>query len=76
MEPETSSWWSRHNLSYAKQLTDLLSPLQTFGRTYWELDELYERKIPAWKFKSTPTFAESSGAKSRSAVGGVKSEAA
>ncbi|KAJ1324624.1 MFS transporter SP family general alpha glucoside:H+ symporter [Microdochium nivale] len=49
---------------------------ETFGRTYWELDELYERKIPAWKFKSTPTFAESSGAKSRSAAGGVKSEAA
>ncbi|KXJ90287.1 general substrate transporter [Microdochium bolleyi] len=39
---------------------------ETYGRTYWELDELYERKIPAWKFKSTPTIAENSGLKKAS----------
>lgn len=36
---------------------------QTYGRTYWELDELYERKIPAWKFKNTPTLSDQSGHK-------------
>ena len=35
--------------------------VQTFGRTYWEVDELYERKIPAWRFKSTKTLAEQQG---------------
>jgi len=37
--------------------------LKTYGRTYWELDELYERKIPAWKFKDTPTSSDASGNK-------------
>ncbi|KAI5267423.1 MFS general substrate transporter [Aureobasidium subglaciale] len=36
---------------------------ETYGRTYWELDELYERKIPAWKFKSTATSSDQSGNK-------------
>ncbi|THY41778.1 MFS general substrate transporter [Aureobasidium pullulans] len=36
---------------------------ETYGRTYWELDELYERKIPAWKFKNTPTLSDQSGHK-------------
>lgn len=36
---------------------------QTYGRTFWELDELYERKIPAWKFKSTATSSDQSGYK-------------
>ncbi|KAI4778085.1 MFS general substrate transporter [Aureobasidium sp. EXF-3400] len=36
---------------------------ETYGRTYWELDELYERKIPAWKFKNTPTSSDQSGNK-------------
>ena len=26
---------------------------ETKGRTFAELDELFERKIPAWKFKDT-----------------------
>ncbi|KAH7029489.1 general substrate transporter [Microdochium trichocladiopsis] len=44
---------------------------ETFGRTYWEIDELYERKIPAWKFKSTPTFAENSGLKRKAPAGAI-----
>lgn len=36
---------------------------QIYGRTYCELDELYERKIPAWKFKNTPTLSDQSGHK-------------
>jgi len=36
---------------------------KTYGRTYWELDELYERKVPAWKFKNTPTTSDQSGYK-------------
>ncbi|CAK1367616.1 uncharacterized protein RHO25_013134 [Cercospora beticola] len=39
---------------------------ETQGRTYWELDELYERKVPAWKFKKTQTLTERSGQKERS----------
>jgi hypothetical protein len=36
---------------------------QTYGRTYWELDELYERRIPAWRFKETATSVDKSGSK-------------
>ncbi|EGP90105.1 unnamed protein product [Zymoseptoria tritici ST99CH_1A5] len=36
---------------------------ETQGRTYWELDELYQRNIPAWKFKQTKTLSESTGQK-------------
>ena len=28
---------------------------ETKGRTYHELDELFERRVPAWKFVSTKT---------------------
>lgn len=49
------------------RLTELMMHLlilrKTYGRTYWELDELYERKIPAWKFKNTPTSSDQSGYK-------------
>lgn len=41
---------------------------ETYGRTYWELDELYERKIPAWRFKKTPTLADQSGQKNNTLI--------
>jgi len=41
---------------------------ETYGRTYWELDELYERKIPAWKFKNTPTLSDQSGQKNKTLI--------
>ncbi|KAL3965649.1 hypothetical protein ACCO45_002653 [Purpureocillium lilacinum] len=41
---------------------------ETYGRTYWELDELYERKIPAWRFKKTQTLSEQSGYKEKGAT--------
>jgi SP family general alpha glucoside:H+ symporter-like MFS transporter len=47
----------------AKSVMHPLTFLKTYGRTYWELDELYERKIPAWKFKDTPTSSDQSGNK-------------
>lgn len=28
------------------------------GRTYSELDELFERRIPAWRFSKTQTQAQ------------------
>lgn len=28
---------------------------ETKGRTYQELDELFERRIPAWRFQDTKT---------------------
>lgn len=31
---------------------------ETKGRTYGELDELFERRVPAWKFKSTKTSVQ------------------
>jgi hypothetical protein len=33
-----------------------------------ELDELYERKIPAWKFKSTATSSDQSGNKNATLI--------
>jgi len=44
---------------------------QTYGRTYWELDELYERKVPAWKFKKTATTSDRSGNKNSTLVHAV-----
>ena len=41
---------------------------QTYGRTYIELDELYERGIPAWRFKSTQTLSDQSGQKNQTLV--------
>lgn len=45
-----------------------IDTFQTYGRTYWELDELYERKIPAWKFKNTPTLSDQSGHKNTTLI--------
>ncbi|ORY27930.1 and other transporter-domain-containing protein [Naematelia encephala] len=41
---------------------------ETYGRTYWELDELYERKIPARKFRNTATLSDASGHKNKQLV--------
>jgi hypothetical protein len=38
-------------------LVALLVP-ETKGRSYTDLDELFERKIPAWKFAETKTRAD------------------
>ena len=38
---------------------------QTTGRTYWELDELYKRRIPARKFKESATSADEAGGKNK-----------
>ncbi|UPL01848.1 hypothetical protein LCI18_012782 [Fusarium solani-melongenae] len=43
---------------------------ETYGRTYWELDELYERKIPAWKFKNSKTLTEENGYKDKAVMSG------
>ncbi|KAL6890046.1 general substrate transporter [Trichoderma evansii] len=48
---------------------------ETYGRTYWELDELYERKIPAWKFKNTQTLSDQSGHKNRTLISGTTRQA-
>jgi hypothetical protein len=31
---------------------------ETMGRTYAELDELYERRIPAWRFSKETTSSQ------------------
>ncbi len=41
---------------------------ETYGRTYWELDELYERRVPAWRFKNTPTLSDQSGQKNSTLI--------
>ncbi|KAK7591514.1 hypothetical protein V3481_006160 [Fusarium oxysporum f. sp. vasinfectum] len=43
---------------------------ETYGRSYWELDELYSRNIPAWRFKNTPTLVDESGGKNRALMSG------
>ena len=45
-------WCGTGTLVYI--LVALLVP-ETKGRSYAELDELFERKIPAWKFHKTET---------------------
>ena len=41
---------------------------ETYGRTYLELDELYERRVPAWKFRNTPTLSDQSGEKNATLI--------
>ncbi|KAM0542659.1 hypothetical protein ACHAPJ_012691 [Fusarium lateritium] len=48
---------------------------ETYGRTYWELDELYERKIPAWKFKNATTLSDQSGLKNKALMSGQTKQA-
>ncbi|KAF4956733.1 hypothetical protein FSARC_11501 [Fusarium sarcochroum] len=48
---------------------------ETYGRTYWELDELYERKIPAWKFKNATTLSDQSGHKNKALMSGQAKQA-
>ncbi|KAH7259409.1 major facilitator superfamily domain-containing protein [Fusarium redolens] len=43
---------------------------ETYGRSYWELDELYARNIPAWRFKNTQTLVDESGGKNRALMSG------
>jgi hypothetical protein len=31
---------------------------ETMGRSYGELDELYERRVPAWRFSKEKTMAQ------------------
>lgn len=50
-------------IPFESSITAITNFVQTYGRTYWELDELYERKIPAWRFKNTPTTSDQSGQK-------------
>ncbi|KAH7137003.1 general substrate transporter [Dactylonectria estremocensis] len=47
---------------------------ETYGRTYWELDELYARKIPAWRFKETQTMSDQSGHKNKTLISGHAKE--
>lgn len=42
-------------LTFAYLVPVLLLFPETKGRTYQELDELFERRIPAWRFASTKT---------------------
>lgn len=55
---------------YCTAVMQIANSLQTYGRTYWELDELYERKIPAWKFKDTQTMSERDGQKNKTLMHG------
>ncbi|KAH7125837.1 general substrate transporter [Dactylonectria macrodidyma] len=47
---------------------------ETYGRTYWELDELYARRIPAWRFKETQTMSDQSGHKNKTLIHGHAKE--
>jgi SP family general alpha glucoside:H+ symporter-like MFS transporter len=44
--------------SFASYFIALAHVPQTYGRTYIELDALYERKSPAWKFRTTETVSD------------------
>lgn len=61
--------------SHNNHCQQLLTCLQTYGRTYIELDELYARKIPAWRFKSTPTLSDQSGHKNKALISGQAARA-
>ena len=44
--------------SFASYFIALAHVPQTYGRTYIELDELDERRSPAWKFRTTETVSD------------------
>ncbi|KAK4225298.1 general substrate transporter [Podospora fimiseda] len=60
INPESLNWGAKY--AYIWTGTNLLCGIvfffffpETKGRTLEEIDELFERRIPAWKFKSTKT---------------------
>jgi hypothetical protein len=57
---QNAGWGQKTGLFFAGTCGIYLIPCiflfpETKGRTYAELDELYERGIPAWKFATTKT---------------------
>jgi hypothetical protein len=60
LSSQNAGWGQKTGLFFAGTSGLYLIPCiflfpETKGRTYNELDELYERGIPAWKFSTTKT---------------------
>ncbi len=66
--PEVSACSPLFPMSKSFPCSSRFSYIKTAGRTYWELDELYERRIPPRKFKNTPTLADQTGHKNKAFV--------
>lgn len=57
---QNAGWGQKTGLFFAGTTAVYLIPCfflfpETKGRTYAELDELFERGVPAWKFATTKT---------------------
>jgi len=58
-----AGWGTKIGFFFAGTTALMLIPViffypETKGRTYAEIDELYERGIPAWRFHTTKTYAQ------------------
>lgn len=58
-----AGWGTKIGFFFAGTTALMLIPVifyypETKGRTYAEIDELYERGIPAWRFSTTKTRAQ------------------
>jgi hypothetical protein len=57
---QNAGWGQKTGLFFAGTTAAYLIPCfllfpETKGRTYGELDELFERGVPAWRFAATKT---------------------
>jgi len=60
LSDQNAGWGQKTGLFFAGTTALYLIPCiflfpETKGRTYAELDDLFERNIPAWKFADTKT---------------------
>lgn len=58
---QNAGWGQKTGLFFAGTTAAYLVPCfflfpETKGRTYSELDELFERRVPAWRFATTKTL--------------------
>jgi hypothetical protein len=60
LSKQNAGWGQKTGLFFAGTTAAYLIPCfflfpETKGRTYGELDELFERGVPAWRFAKTKT---------------------
>lgn len=60
LSDQNAGWGQKIGLFFGGITVVFLVPVvllypETKGRTYQELDELFERRVPAWKFATTET---------------------
>lgn len=81
LSPQYAGWGSKIGLFFGP-LAVLFTILvwfavpETKGRSYTELDELFERRVPAWRFSKERTSVQDAAAAATAAAAAADSRAA